>query len=344
MRKVFTILGIIAMILTLATGILSTDAAAKKKGEIIWCSAGPTYPEYAEGLGVNMYLNALQGRLQTHPALKGKMHLKIMDKGTLFSTQDEALTGVASGGAEMTYSGPHFLEQLGPEWKLGEAPGVFESWGHFQRAMETPPWKALHEKVAKDKGVTIIKWLFDTGDWYFYTDKGPVKTMADIKGHKIRFAGGEPFAKALKALGTTPIALPYTEVVTALQTHMIDGLITDMPAAMYFYNLDRYTKYAVLIPIAIQPICIVVNTGWYQSLKPEARQAINDVFERIDVSRFYIGFEAACIQKWRDNPKLTLVELSGAEAQRWHNTMRSALKDMLSDIDRKYIEAIDSAR
>ena len=103
MRKVFTILGIIAMILTLATGILSTDAAAKKKGEIIWCSAGPSYPEYAEGLGVNIYLNALQGRFQTHRALKGKMHLKTMDKGMLFSTQDEALTGVASGKGQRCF-------------------------------------------------------------------------------------------------------------------------------------------------------------------------------------------------------------------------------------------------
>jgi TRAP-type C4-dicarboxylate transport system substrate-binding protein len=46
-------------------------------------------------------------------------------------------------------------------------------------------------------------------------------------------------------MGTTPISLPYTEVVTALQTNMIDGLLTDMFGAFYFYDLPRYTKYCV---------------------------------------------------------------------------------------------------
>jgi TRAP-type C4-dicarboxylate transport system substrate-binding protein len=337
---------VLIILITVVVGVsfFSLEVEAREKEDIIFTIAGPLYPEFSESFGITMYVNALQGRLQTHPALKGKMHLKIMEKGTLFGSQDEALTGVATGAAEMTYSGPHFLEQLSPEWKLGETPGMFGSWQHFLRTMETPPWKALHERMAKEKGVTILKWLFDIGDWYFFTDKGPVSTMADIKNHKIRFAGGEGFAKALKALGTTPVSLPYTEVVTGLQTHMIDGLITDMAAGLYYYELPRYTKYAVLIPIAIQPLCFVVNTKWYESLAPEARQAINDIFERIDVTKFYNNFEAACIEKWKNDPKLTLVKLSEPEEKKWHSTMRSSVKVMLTDINPKYIEAIDSTR
>lgn len=338
---------VIVLAVSLCVSLLSAqalliphEAKAKRAQEVIFVSAGPSYPEASEGLGLNMYINALLGRILTHPALKGKLQLKIMDKGTLFATQDEALTGVASGAAQMTYSGPHFLEQLGSEWKLVEAPGIFESWEHFIKVMKTPPWRKLHEKLAKEKGVTILKWMFNTGDWYFFTNKGPVKTMADIKGQKIRFAGGEAFAKALKALGTTPVALPYTEVVTALQTHMIDGLVTDFPAALYFYNLDRYTRYAVTISFAIQPICFVVNTKWYASLQPDTRQAIQDVFDRIDVSKFYENFQASCIRQWDGNPKLELINLSREEAQRWRAAMRAGIDDMLTGIDPEYLSLI----
>ena len=215
-----------------------------------------------EAMAMNMYIGALDYRMRTYHALKGKYSLKYIS--TLFSDPNECLTGVASGAAEMTFSGPHYLEQLEPAWKAVESPGVFESWDHFMRTMNTPAWKKLNEKMAKEKGITILKWMASAGDWYLYTSKGPVNSMADLKGQKIRFAGGEGFSKALKAMGTTPISLPYTEVVTGLQTNMIDGLLTDMFGAFYFYDLPRYTKYCVKHTWAIQPLCIVVNTKWWE--------------------------------------------------------------------------------
>ncbi|MBW2634918.1 MAG: TRAP transporter substrate-binding protein DctP [Deltaproteobacteria bacterium] len=140
------------------------------------------------------------------------------ERCTLFSSADECLTGVASGAAEMTFSGPHYMEALEPAFKLVESPGVFDSWDHFTKTMNTPVWKAVHEKLAKEKGITVLKWIANIGDFYLYTSQGPVTQLADLKGQKIRYPGGEGFSKALKGMGTTPISLPYTEVVTSLQT------------------------------------------------------------------------------------------------------------------------------
>ena len=99
-------------------------AQAKKAIEINFSWANPQYPEFAEAFGLNMYLAALEGITLQHPALKGKVKMKIYDKGMLYGNQDEALTALSSGAIQMTYSGPHFLEQLSPEWRLGEAPGM----------------------------------------------------------------------------------------------------------------------------------------------------------------------------------------------------------------------------
>jgi TRAP-type C4-dicarboxylate transport system substrate-binding protein len=296
----------------------------------------------AESMALNMYLGALDYRFRTFHELKGKYELKYVH--TLFADADECLTGVASGAAEMTFSGPHYLEALEPAWKLGESPGVFDSWEHFMKTMKTPAWKALHEKMAKEKGITILKWMANIGDFYLYTNKGPINTMADLKGQKIRFPGGEGFAKALKAMETTPISLPYTEVVTALQTNMIDGLLTDMFAAFYFYELPRYTQYCVKSAWAIQPISFVVNTSWWESLPPKERQAIQDVFDRIDVSMFFSGAQAGITQGWAAGPKTKLLTLSAAENDKLKKAMREGAKDVLSGIDPKLIEAIEASR
>jgi TRAP-type C4-dicarboxylate transport system substrate-binding protein len=334
-----------ALCLSLSLFAMSPDMAQAKAKAIRFVIVGGqegAAEASAESMALNMYMGALDYRLRTYSVLKGKYELKWLD--TLFSNADECLTGVASGAAEMTFSGPHYMEALEPAWKLGESPGVFDSWDHFMRTMNTPAWKALHEKMAKEKGVTVLKWMANIGDFYLYTSKGPIKTMADLKGQKIRFPGGEGFARALKAMDTTPISLPYTEVVTSLQTNMIDGLLTDMFAAFYFYELPRYTKYCVKTAWAIQPISFVVNTKWWESLPPQERQAIQDVFDRIDVSMFFGNAQAGITQGWAANPKTELLTLSAGETAKWKEVMKSGASDVLNSVDPKLVEAINASR
>ena len=333
----------VGLALVLALALPGVALAKAKDVKFVIVGGAEGGPEAsAESMALNMYLGALDYRMRTYHVLKGKYNLKFVN--TLFSSADECLTGVASGAAEMTFSGPHYLEQIDPAWRLGEAPGMFESWEHFIRTMNSPAWKDLQEKMAKEKGVRIIKWMCNVGDFFLFTSKGPIKTMDDLKGQKIRFPGGEGFSKAVKAMGATAISLPYTEVVTGLQTNMIDGLLTDMFAAMYFYELPRYTKYAVQATWAVQPVCMVVNAEWWDKLPPEERQAMQDVFDRIDVSMFFSGAQAAIISGWDQNPDTELIKLSDEELKKWRDTMRESTKDMVEGLDPKLIEAIESNR
>lgn len=337
----------ILFIFFLASGIslvISGTALASKAKKIVMSTATPMYPAFAEQIGINLYINSIIGLTQTNPELKGKYEFKIYDKGMLYGNQSDALEAVANGAIQMTYSGPHYLETLNPAWKLGETPGVFKNWAHYLRTMNTPAWKKLQEKMARKTGVTIIKWLFDAGTWYMFTKTGPITSLKDIKGQRIRFAGGEAFAKALKALNTTPIALPYTGVVTALQTNMIDGLLTDFTGGVGYFELPRHTKYAVLVPFGNQPICMVANTKWWNSLPENVRMALSIPFDQIDASRYYSKLEQASLKKWDDNPKLIAVKFDNAEVVKWQKTMRNAFKDMFKTLDPKLIKAIDSVR
>ena len=332
---------IVAVIISMtAIFFLPQISLAKKAKEVKIVVSGSLYPEYGELLGLNMYFSALQGLDIRNPDLKKSVKIKVVDKGILCGSQDECLTMVSSGTAQMTYSSPHFLEQLMPEWKLGEFPGLFDDWSHFLRSMDTQVWKDLQVRMAKEKGVTILKWAYDAGSWYFFSSKGPIKSLADIKGQNVRIAGGEAFAKAVNALGCTSISLPYTEVVTSLQTNMIDGLLTDMAGGAPYYNLPKYAKYLVPVPITIQPIAIVVNTDWWQGLEPKVQQAIKAVFERIDLQSYYKNMDGTLIKKWDEDPKTILNTLSDHEAAKWRETLKSGSNETLKNLDPKYMDAI----
>jgi TRAP-type C4-dicarboxylate transport system substrate-binding protein len=345
--KKYSVVTIAWLVVCMMVGILifaPGNAIAKKQVvKFVAVGANEGAPEAGvEAMSMNMYIGALDYRMRTYHALKGKYTFKYIS--TLFSDPNECLTGVATGAAEMTFSGPHYLEQLEPAWKAVESPGVFESWDHFMRTMNTPAWKKINEKMAKEKGVTILTWMASAGDWYLYTSKGPVNSMADLKGQKIRFAGGEGFSKALKAMGTTPISLPYTEVVTGLQTNMIDGLLTDMFAAFYFYDLPRYTKYCVKQTWAIQPLCIVANTQWWEALPEKERTAMKDVFDRIDTAEYFENAQGAIAQGWAGHPELELLQLSDAESQKWEKVMKEAGASALEGLDPELIKAIEASK
>ena len=52
---------------------------------------------------------------------------------------------------------------------------------------------------------------------------------------------------------------PYTEVVSALQTNMIEGLTNDIFGYTY-YDLPRLTKYMFPIPFGLCPHCLLYTS------------------------------------------------------------------------------------
>jgi TRAP-type C4-dicarboxylate transport system substrate-binding protein len=337
----------IALVLSLVLGIAAVQPAlaqpkAKDIRFVIVGGAEGAPEASAEAMAINMYIGALDYRLRTYQPVKGKYNLKYVS--TLFNDANDCLTGVSSGAAEMTFSGPHYLEQLEPSWKVGEAPGVFDSFEHFMKAMDTPAWKAVQEKTAKEKGVTILKWMMSAGDFYLFTKKGPVKSMADLKDQKIRYPGGEGFSRSLKAMGTTPVSLPYTEVVSALQTNMIDGLVTDIFGAMFFFELPRYTKYMIPVTWATQPVCMVVNTQFWNSLPEADRKVIKEAFDRIETAPYFTNTQAGLNMMWAKGPNTEASQLEKAEIDKWKKLMRDNSAELIKGVDPKLIEAIQAVR
>ncbi len=72
------------------------------------------------------------------------------------------------------------------------------------------------------------------------TNFGPIKSTADLKGKKMRSQPGDVPLNTWRALGATPVPIPVTEAMTALQTGVVDG----------FANTPLFTFAA----------------GWYQTL------------------------------------------------------------------------------
>jgi TRAP-type C4-dicarboxylate transport system substrate-binding protein len=89
------------------------------------------------------------------------------------------------------------------------------------------------EAIAEERGYKILGWV-PTGWLYFFTNK-PVVTPEDLRQLKIFvWAGNSGYIEAWKASGFQPVPLPVTEVLTALQTGLIDAVSAPPLGALSF--------------------------------------------------------------------------------------------------------------
>lgn len=117
-------------------------------------------------------------------------------------------------------------------------------------------WKVLDGSIGDDflksvspSGLIGLSW-FDAGARNFYNSKRPIKTLADLKGMKIRVQESQQMMDMIQALGANPTPMAYGEVYSALQTGVVDGAENNWPSyestshyeVAKNYVLDEHTR------------------------------------------------------------------------------------------------------
>lgn len=325
------------------TCFFTTSAVSAKMQEIKYFNPAPvmSMDDTAELMNLAVYLGNLEFLMKHNSTLKGKYKLKIADN--IFTSGEDCLTAIATGAGHITYAGTAFMEQFDEVWQMVQAPQMFEDFDHFLRAMETPEWQAVQKRLEDKQGVTVVKWIGSIGNFFLYTDKGPITKMEDIVGQKIRYNNAKAFALGLQNMQVTGVGMPFTELVSALQTNMVDGALSEVYAES-LYDLPRYTKYMVPISWGMHPMAIVVNTKWWNSLEGKERAVFEQALLAPSTHEYFEALEAKHMEDWDADPKLELVKLSPEEDARWRQAMMDTRDEFIKNADQTLVKAIERTR
>ena len=302
------------------------------------------FPQSDEGYGIDLYVEALMGATQYDPRLKDKVKLEVYDSGVLYD-RPESQKAVASGAIQMTYTMPSYLGDWSPEWALLDTPGVWTGQEHLLRALATQPWKESEQSLATRNNVRIIhdSWWYVGGASIF--TKTPAKTLEDLKGIKIRTWGAIGLGKVLGAWGMQAVPIDWAETVTALQTGLVDSVVTSVDAALNLFHLDPYCKNAIVAPILPTSNVVIVNNQWWQSLPPDVRDAIDEVFQKTGAGLSSFGYktESSFIEQWKSKG-LNLTTISESDFKRWLDVAKPTVAEIAGSLDPKYLQAFESTR
>jgi tripartite ATP-independent transporter DctP family solute receptor len=201
---------------------------------------------------------------------KGRLGVRVYPNGTLGSEKD-TIEQLKIGGLDMMRINAAPLNNVVPETIVPCLPFVFRSKEHMRATLDGPVGDAILAAMEAQGMVGLA--FYDSGARSVYTARKPVKTLADLKGMKIRVQQSDLFVAMVEALGANPTPMPYGEVYTGLKTGIVDAAENNFPS----YESSRHfeaAKYYVMTEHSMAPEVLVFSKKIWDALPEEDRKLI----------------------------------------------------------------------
>jgi tripartite ATP-independent transporter DctP family solute receptor len=228
---------------------------------------------------------------------------------------------------------------LGPvvdDLNVFNLPYVFRNTAHMQKVIDGPIGQELLDKVTNSgKGLVALCWM-DAGARSFYNTKHPIKTMADLKGMKVRVMGNPMFVDMANAMGGNGVAMGYDQVFSALQTGVVDGAENN-PPSFVFDNHYQVAKYYTIDEHLIVPEMLVFSKKIFDTMS-KAEQADLLKFSReaqFEERKLWTEYEKQAMDKAKA-AGIQIVEISAADKK----AFQDAVKPVWDKYGPKYAETV----
>jgi TRAP-type C4-dicarboxylate transport system substrate-binding protein len=128
------------------------------------------------------------------------------------------------------------------------------------------------EQAFEDGGYVLLGWA-EVGFVHVFTST-PIRKGEDLRGIKMWTWEGDPIAEtAFKTLGVNPIPLSVVDVMTSLQTGLIDAFYTTPYAAIALQWYAR-VKYMVDVPLADASGSVLISKKYYDQLPKDLQEIL----------------------------------------------------------------------
>jgi TRAP-type C4-dicarboxylate transport system substrate-binding protein len=169
--------------------------------------------------------------------------------------------------AALTVAG---LAQIDPAFKVFTVPMFFQSYPELRAVLDkmTP----LLKQRLEAKGFILLNW--GHGGWVHIFGKQPVGTIADVKKLKLWVGLGDDDMVGLwKRNGYQPVSIAATDILTGLQSGMLEAIYTTPLAAL---SLQWFRQVPNMSEVGLAPLVggtVITKQAW-NKLADSDRQAI----------------------------------------------------------------------
>lgn len=162
------------------------------------------------------------------------------------------------------------LGLIAPETRVMEVPFLFESHEEIDAAYARIG--AQLEERLEAGGFKLLGWA-EIGFVYLFS-KQPIATQADLKAAKMWLWEGDPLAESFyRQAGVVPVPLAVTDVMTSLQTRLIDAVYSSPYACIALQWFSRVSHYTDL-PVTFASGAVVLSNKAFKKIPPAHRATV----------------------------------------------------------------------
>ena len=179
--------------------------------------------KYASNVSVDHPLNVRMKECWT--AVKretnGRLDVQVFPNNQL-GGDTQALQQLRSGALEFFTLDGGILQSVVPVAAIQAVGFAFKNSAEAFRSLDGPLGDYVRDDIRK-AGLYVHPKMWENGMRQVTSSTRPIRGAADLEGFKIRTPPGALWVDLFKSLGAAPAPLNFSEVYTALQTHVFDG-------------------------------------------------------------------------------------------------------------------------
>lgn len=226
--------------------------------------AGNFAPDHSSSIAMQQFKKDVEA------ASKGTLQIEVFDNMQLGGAA-ENVSQTRSGTIHLTWVGMAFLSRTVTELEAVSLPFLFPSREVAYKVMDGAVGDLIEAKMA-DKGFTSMGFM-ELGARQVTNSVRPIKTMADLKGLKIRMQPNETHLATFRALGANPLAMDIKEVYSAMEQKVIDG--HENPYALILTSrFNEVQKHLSNTSHFFDFIAVVANKKKFESLSAEHKKIV----------------------------------------------------------------------
>jgi TRAP-type transport system periplasmic protein len=206
----------------------------------------------------------------------GRVNFRFYSGGVQGSA-DKVLRKIKIGQLHGGAFTPTDLQQVYPDLNIYGLPFLFESADEVDYVRERVDPKLT--SGLEDAG--FVSFGFAGGGFALVMSNVPVSSHDDLRGRKVWVPEGDLISyETMQALQLSPVTLPITDVLTGLQTGLID-IVAMPPAGALVLQWHTRVRYVTRMPILYSMGLLAIEARAFNRLEPADRELVREVMSGI---------------------------------------------------------------
>lgn len=203
----------------------------------------------------------------------GRIRVQMFMGGSLGG--EKALVRRTAQGSIQAFGGSTAaLGTLVRELDVIEAPYLFDDAAAADRVLDGPARPIVTQALAQH-GFVFGLWA-ENGFRSWFTRERPLRQPSDLDGLRMRSQESEVHLATYRAFGASPVAIDVTNVLTSLQTGVVDGF-DNTPLFAFATSWYQAAHHLNLSEHSYQPGIVVYSKTWFDGLPADLQRVLTSV-------------------------------------------------------------------